>query len=277
MAVANAVDTAGQPIEIEYQWSVDGRVLDVDGPRLDLPSLSKRQRVEVRATAQSAGGKSEPVTARLEIPNRAPVLERVSVLPERGVALGGELRASAKVSDADRDRVEIRHQWLVNGKQTNAMGEAFSTDGLSPGDVVQVEVSAFDGEVLTRPRRSAPVGVLENHAPRIVSQPGAIGETGEFRYTLEVEDAENDVPFRFSLLEGPKGMTIDAGTGEIVWRPKIDQVGETIVDVAVHDAQGSGAAQRFSLKLSAVAPAKDESASSPPASPRRAGPASPSR
>jgi hypothetical protein len=66
------------------------------------------------------------------------------------------------------------------------------------------------------------------------------------------------------LLKGPAGMTVDAVTGRLSWRPGPNEVGTHAVEVAVADAQGAESAMRFELNVSGggggEAPAKRDAA-----------------
>ena len=58
------------------------------------------------------------------------------------------------------------------------------------------------------------------------------------------------------LVKGPEGMTVDAESGLVHWRPKSEQRGRFEVEVAAVDQWGSGVAQRFAIGAdSGAAPA----------------------
>ena len=56
-----------------------------------------------------------------------------------------------------------------------------------------------------------------------------------------------------ALVQGPVGMTIEAGTGQLHWTPSAAQTGTHDVTVKVTDAGGLSATQSFQLTVAPVA------------------------
>lgn len=118
----------------------------------------------------------------------------------------------------------------------------------------EFRVSAWDGNPNHVPVESNAFSVLVNDPPEITSAPGLRAVAGQpYGYVVTFRDAypAND-PHTFSLLAAPDGMTIDAATGLVSWRPTASQAGSHDVSVAVRDGYGGVAVQAFSI---VVAPA----------------------
>jgi len=104
--------------------------------------------------------------------------------------------------------------------------------------------------------------VLGNALPVIVSQPGGADADGVFRYQVRAEDPDGD-DLRISLVTGPEGMEMTSEDGLIEWRPRSNQGGSHVIDVAAEDAAGARTMQRFTIEVdpggaSPAAPANGE-------------------
>ena len=75
-----------------------------------------------------------------------------------------------------------------------------------------------------------------NNPPEIAVIQEQNTKAGE-RYDLLVpgSDADLEDELVYSIEEGPKGMTIDASSGLISWKPSDDQTGSTKVSVSLYD------------------------------------------
>ncbi len=90
---------------------------------------------------------------------------------------------------------------------------------------------------------------MGNHAPEIYSAPvtGATEGTDYF-YGVLAEDVDGD-PLTFSLTAAPTGMSIDAATGLITWRPPLGSMGAAGVTVHVEDPDGVSDDQAFTITV----------------------------
>jgi hypothetical protein len=122
-----------------------------------------------------------------------------------------------------------------------------------------VRVVASDGELEGEPFELPEVEIA-NAAPWIVSQPGAPGSDGVFHYRVSAEDFDRHRPFRFSLEDGPEGMTVDERRGLVEWTPNAEQSGRHRIEIVVHDSQGASGRQIFELVVG-----DDDEAGAPPA------------
>ena len=54
---------------------------------------------------------------------------------------------------------------------------------------------------------------------------------------------------RYRLVSGPAGMSVDPVRGEVVWRPRPEQLGQHQVQVAVRDSEGGSTVQVFHVTV----------------------------
>ncbi|MGH0035110.1 MAG: hypothetical protein ACQGVK_08770 [Myxococcota bacterium] len=260
-AVTRAQDSDGGAPSLEYTWSVRGRTLTESGPSIVLPKLRKGDRVSVSVVATDGQSRSEPRVLATAIENARPRV--VDLRVDRESRDGAEYWVvDPMADDPDGDPLSFEYSWRVNGEDTGEQGDAFATGALRRGDRLTVRVVALDGEDRSAPIESAPVEVA-NSAPEITSRPRGLDARGEFHYAIEARDSDGDRGFRYELVQGPDGMELDSASGELRWKPRLDQTGEHRVEVAVDDRRGGRSAQVFVLPVVAR-----EIEDAPPAAPR---------
>jgi hypothetical protein len=138
----------------------------------------------------------------------------------------------------------------VNGEVAGSEGE-LDTTAFSPGDVVELRARLETEDGVTRPVTGKPVALARGEVPEILSEPHAGVENGLFRYQLRARSNAEGAKLSYELLKGPDGMTVDAKSGVVLWRPTTEQRGRFDVEVAVKDQWGSGVAQFFALQADA--------------------------
>lgn len=243
-----ASDEDGDAIELGYAWSIGGRPLDAGGPEITLPDLRKGDSVELTVTVSDGKAEGAPATARVLVGNQPPELVAVSLRPEGDVNRGKPLTAVPAASDPDGDGLSFDYTWTVNGTKSDERGDTLDTTKLKRGDTVRVRVVANDGESDSNAIESPELKVA-NASPVIRSTPPPFEGDGTYRYPLEVTDPDGDRTLRFRLAHAPDGMTIDAVSGVIQWKPTAQSTGKHTVEVVVDDLQGGSTNQIFELTV----------------------------
>jgi hypothetical protein len=251
-AVADAADPDGDPVRLTYHWSIDGsRYESGESHTLVLPERSKGALVELQVVANDGrldGQDGETSRARVRVENRPPSLLDLLIEPGLEITVEDELAANARAEDPDRDAVEVRYRWLVNGRPIGVEEDTLTSRHFRRGDSIQLEAVASDGDDESEPLLSPEIHVL-NSVPRIVSTPEKLDEDGTFHYTVAVEDADDDRRLRYRLVEGPTGMTLDWLSGKLSWAPSDTQAGTHAVEVEVDDLAGGKATQAFEIQV----------------------------
>jgi len=246
-AVVEAEDRDGDPVSLDYEWRVKGRVAGGNEPRLLLLGASRRDLVEVVVTPSDGERRGEPVRAETRVRNRAPELQAVQIEPSGTITGSDDIVLRPRARDVDGDELMFEYRWTVNGRSLDHGGPVLETDRLQRGDVVQVTVTANDGDETSDPIRTPELRVA-NGVPRISSRPEVPEEGRPFSYRVRAEDPDGD-RLSFSLEEAPPGMDINPVSGEITWRPQADAEGPAPVRIRVEDMQGGEALQEFELTL----------------------------
>lgn len=230
--------------EVAYQWRTGtGRVLG-DGRELDTTGLEPGAIVEVVATPISADQAGAELSHRFKLADAAKQIALVVIDAPEGKRVGSVLRAVVETTDESDGFDVAALEWRVGG-ETVGDEEELDTSPFAPGDVVELRARLADeGE---RPIPAEPIVLEQSAPPEIRSTPTAGIEGGLFRYAIEAASPARGAKLRYELLKGPQGMTVDASTGVVEWRPGSSQRGRFDVEVAVLDQWGSGVAQRFGI------------------------------
>jgi len=256
-------DPDGDPVELSYKWSLNGRELRGNSSEMRFPKARKNQRLAVEVTAND-GYHASRAELETQFRNRAPELLSIRIEPQGAIQAGTRIVARPSAADGDGDPMRFEYEWRVNGENVGVEGDTLSTDKLRRGDRVSVAVVVGDGQDRSE-ARPGPEIEIANSPPEIVSQPSEAGLDGVFRYALEVVDPDGDRGFRYRLEKAPDGMEIDLASGELVWKPDPDQAGTFPIEVVVEDRKGGVARQHFELEsgfTTVEAPAE-----TPPAAP----------
>ncbi len=163
----------------------------------------------------------------------------------------------ANDTDADADRLVVvnatqgRHGSVTintDGTLTYAPGKNFSgadtfsytlSDGKGGTDTATVEVTVD----------------AVNDAPRITSKPSKTTRVWAlYTYDVEAKDPDPQDTLVYSLITKPEGMTINAATGLIEWRPTYTQAGTYNVQIKVADSNSVPATdtQSFALTVTSL-------------------------
>lgn len=260
-AVVEASDPDGDGLRFGFAWRLNGEPVPAGGPQVALPQSGKGDEISVWVTASDGLAESAAFEASTRVGNQPPQLHGVQIDPGHRITAGGAVSVRPLVEDPDGDPISFAYTWWVNGATVAETGPALSTENLRRGDAIRVRVVARDGEEESNAIQSPEIEVV-NAAPVIVSEPGATGSDGVFRYTVHAEDADGDRGLRFSLARAPEGMTVAPATGDIQWKPGTDQAGRHPVEVVVEDLQGGRASQSFEVIVGFA----DEGDTPPPAS-----------
>jgi len=247
-ARAKASDADGDAVRLVYSWRLDGEETRRGESGFDIPQEAKGSYLEVTVVAHDGSVESDPRTLGAEVRNQPPKMVDLLIEPASGVTVTSEIVASPRASDADGDPIEFEYTWLVNDRRVQVFGATLGHKHFSRGDSVEVEVRASDGQSESEPIR-APVIQIENSVPVVTSSPEGFDDSGRFRYTPVVEDADGDRRLRFSLLQAPEGMQIDWLRGTLSWAPNADQTGQHEIEIAVDDSAGGVATQVFVLEV----------------------------
>lgn len=232
------------PESFTYRWQRNGDVIEsAEGYRLQPEHFHRGDRIAVEVLIPETGDRY--LTDAVEVLNSPPQILRATASIE---GAGGQalIVAQAEGTDPDNDPLRYIYRWHRNATLIDdEHGQALPMSRLERGDVVYAEVIATDNIAQSTVHRTQTVNI-ENHPPRIVSEPGA--PTGQmFVYEVQAVDPDNDV-LSFELLSSPRGMTID-DSGRLQWQFPTGEgrTGTHNVTIQVTDARGGLVTQTFSI------------------------------
>ncbi len=149
-----ATHTGGGEVTYEYAWSKGGQeVAEVAGQTVVDDALTTKAEVwTVSVTPVSGADRGVPITASVTIENTRPVVRSAS-LDSYALFENAEVNARLEdIFDADGDQIAPVVRWFkVRDAQSNQITLSgtkldLSTQTWQPGDMLRVEVSAYDTE-----------------------------------------------------------------------------------------------------------------------------------
>lgn len=245
------IDPDRDPLSIDLTWYRNGAVHDDSGRQsIDPGEFARGDSVWVEAVVDDGTERLEIETDPVEIGNAPPRPSAIRITPPEPSA-ADLLEVEIAGGDADGDPVRWSYRWLVDGQPVEGMNGTRIAPGLiARGARVAVEVSGNDG-IEDGEWISSDTVSIANAGPKVTTQPVyALASPGRYVYEVRAEDADGDQPLRFELAEGPPGMSIDAASGLLTWTLPSDAKGSYPIEIAVSDAHGGRAVQRYALEVS---------------------------
>jgi large repetitive protein len=191
------------------------------------------------------------IAATNQLVNYAPT---IASSPSLVTNVGDLYSYDLKGSDADNDAIV----WSLNqaplgmliDAQTGALRWQPTEDQIGTHEVT-VQVADTYGALSTQTFTLKVTGI--NAPPEIVSVPPTRGAIGQgYSYKVVATDPEKDT-LTFNLGQKPAGMTINAQTGVLSWKPAANQVGTHTVEIQVIDAEGAVGVQTYKIEVGTTA------------------------
>lgn len=121
------------------------------------------------------------------------------------------IKAVAEGKDREGNPVTFKYEWTKNNEPA---GEGDSIRDFKRGDKLSVKITPFDGKEYGRP--TALTTEIQNTTPRIIEHTDMKIDNNILTYQVKAFDPDGDI-LAYSLVEAPKGMTIDEAGGLITW------------------------------------------------------------
>ena len=243
------MDPDNDAITLHVEFFRNGnRVQSSDQVSLSTFGFPLGDRIHASVTATDGEAETAATTEPVMIVNQHPRVSSMRLVPEKPQT-GVDLTVLAEAQDVDGDEFELRYEWTVNGKVLDNNGPVLEKSEFKRGDEVQVSVYARDAGGEGQPMRST-LFKIPNGAPDITSDPSqATVGSRRYRYVIKGVDPDGDRPLRYTLVEGPDGMTVDLLSGLLSWRVPEGAAGGFRVTVGVSDPLGAETQQSFSFDL----------------------------
>lgn len=191
--------------------------------------------------------KSAPggLPARAEKPPRIVKLKLLPASPRKGDTL--IVQAQAVVAGNSEATVDFVYQWSVNGSLLNFETGPTLKNLFVKGDRISVSITPKDGGVSGIPlTQTAKIG---NSPPVVKSELADVTVKGNgYSCKVQAEDPDGDA-LVYSLLKGPKNMTIEPSTGVIAGEYQEDDAGMHTLSISVKDSDNAEVVLDIPLQL----------------------------
>jgi len=246
----DASDPDGDALDVTIDWYVNRARYAMNGQsELDTAELPLGAEIYAVVTVSDGQQNALRQTAAVRISNAPPRVTTLSILPKRPSS-SEALIAEASVYDHEGDEYTLEFEWFRNDEViAGEHGATLQPGKVRKGDRVYVRATARDAS--RGPASESEPVEIKNAAPQITSEPSSAAATGNlYRYQLKAEDPDGDRPLRYTLIEGPDGMSVDLVSGLVEWTVAQDASGKIPIEVSVRDPYGAEARQRYDLEFS---------------------------
>jgi hypothetical protein len=190
----DALDPEGGDVGYSYRWYRDDELQsDYGEATLPAEATSKGELWRVEVLADDGGADGPPVQAEVTVLNSPPVVT-ITMSPDEVLA-NDDIVASASVSDADGDLVDLDWTWTRDGESTSYSGDTIPASATMRWQTWEVFISSNDGEEQGEIATAA--AVVGNAPPSIDAvtlAPAEAYEDSILEVTIEATDLEQDVP-----------------------------------------------------------------------------------
>ena len=145
-ATATGTDADGDPLSWTYHWMVGGAVVH-SGPEdlLDGAFFDRGDEVQVEAEPFDGLVTGAAVTSnQVVVSNTPPVMTGATLDPDPPLT-SQDLTAAGSGTDLNGDAVTFRYAWTVAGTAQPETSDVLSSAAFARGDLVEAEVTPFDG------------------------------------------------------------------------------------------------------------------------------------
>lgn len=245
-AHVQAQDPEQDTITFRYRWMVNQKEVS-DRSVLTLEGYRQGDSVAVELTPVDEKGVGTPImSSAVQIGNNPPLVKTIKLLP-REIKAGQEIQAEVEGVDKEDDPIHYEFEWQINGKPVKAENRNVLDGSLvHSADKIAVIVVPADSFSEGSPKVSPLITVM-NQPPEIISFPPTNVQDDPYTYQVVAKDPDGDV-INYKLVNGPKGMDLDAKSGLLRWRVEAFQDGKASVEIRADDAKGGKSIQRFQVK-----------------------------
>ncbi len=230
--------------QVTFKWFVNNNLVPKANERLfKTDKLKRGDKIFAVVTLKTDAGDYE--SDEVVIVNSPPLIKGARIVPEKP-GVKDILKVNVEAVDVDDDSVILDYRWFKNFDLLPGMIEGtLGKINIVRGDRISVEITPDDGIVSGESLRL--YTIIDNSPPTVHISESTFKD-GLFSQTVFGEDPDND-EIVYDLLEGPEGMEINESTGEITWRPVLDDRGSHKIIVNLTDGHTGETKVEFSVDV----------------------------
>jgi len=223
-------------IKKSYKWFKNGRLISEDSI---LPRNTFIKGDTIKATVSINGKEFE--TDNVIIRNSAPVIYSAQIVKDSTF-----LKVTGNANDADEDSITLFIKWY-NDKNLIGKGKIIPLSKVGNTSNLYALVTPYDGTDSGSTYKTTTIAVV-NSAPIITSSPPTHLTGGKFIYQVKAKDPDGD-PITFSLVDPPKGASIDSKNGTVKYTVPPEILGSINFTIKASDNHGNYSLQKFSYTI----------------------------
>jgi hypothetical protein len=159
------------------------------------------------------------------------------------------LKVIIEGKDADKRDIKYNYEWFKNSESFGS--NADSITGFKKGDKIDVKVTPFvDDEQIGQPKILSIE--IARVPPKIIENKEVVFDGKLLSYQVKAISPDGG-PLKYSLIDPPKGMTINNETGMINWPVQSEDNGKRDIKVRISDDSGSEIIYSLSIDVGKVA------------------------
>lgn len=205
--------------QINYIWRINGVNIESNTTYLHPSPIKRGDSISVEVIASNGETEVRALSAEVIAANSPPQTYQLHLQP-RGAGAGDDLNIDISTPyDPDGDEISITYQWFLNDRPlAEQNGDVFPAGVASAEDRIKVEVTLSDGidsTVITSDELQlvdTPSSLIVNPSSILIN----FGSTASF--SAKFVDADGD-GVQTEFVEGPEGLSYDAGTHTAYWTP----------------------------------------------------------
>jgi len=230
------------PSNINFKWILNGKPIGANAPFI---KHGQYKRGDTLFCHIYHGTEKVGEIGPIIISNTPPLIKSARIVPDNP-KYGTDLHVNVIGFDTDNDDISYIYKWYVNDNMVSE-DSILRGDNIKGGNRIYAIIIPYDDFSKGQSVKTTTIAVV-NSAPIITSSPPTHLTGGKFIYQVKAEDPDGD-PITFSLVDPPKGASIDSKNGTVEYTVPPEILGSINFTIKASDNHGNYSLQKFSYTI----------------------------
>ncbi|MCX5804655.1 MAG: cadherin repeat domain-containing protein [Proteobacteria bacterium] len=158
-----------------------------------------------------------------------------------------KLKVIIEEKEDEKKGIKYNYEWFKNGEPFG--GNIDSITGFKKGDIIDVKITPFDDKQYGQPKLLSIE--IARVTPKIVENKEISFDGNVLTYQVKAVDPDGGA-LKYSLIDPPKGMSINDQTGIILWQVKAEDYGKHDIKVRISSVNGAEIVYPLNIDLSKI-------------------------